>query len=50
MKHAMHYGVAIITGVVLLVVAVANDSVDCNDPNTWSTSVGVQACAINGGK
>lgn len=33
-----------------MIILMGRPSVDCDQPETWATESGVQACAINGGK
>lgn len=33
-----------------MILILGENKINCNDPHTWSTEVGVSHCAINGGK
>lgn len=34
----------------VVIFAMITSKIDCNVPSTWSTSAGVEHCAVNGGK
>lgn len=42
-------GLAIMT-LLTIIVIMGQTKINCNDPETWSTTPGVQHCAVNGGK
>lgn len=46
-NHLTMIAFVLITALIMITVfAISVRKVDCNDPHTWSTPAGVEACAI----